>query len=75
VAQEVNKNVKVKKQPIKNIRFIYGILNFIGQNYFGSDMPTKILVEGVRKFVEIQQLKNGVDKVFETTDLQHLASG
>ncbi len=44
----------------------------MGQKYFGSKAPTKVLVELTAKLVEIQQSKNTADKVLEMPDLQHI---
>lgn len=47
----------------------------MGQKYFGSKAPTKVLVELTRKLVEIQLLEKTVVKVLETPDLQHFPKG
>lgn len=58
---------------MKTIRFkIKKFNDFTTQKYFGSKAPTKLLVEVVQIFVEMHLLKNQVDEVLETPDLQHV---
>lgn len=47
----------------------------MGQKYFGSKAPAKVLVELTGKLVEMHLSKKTNDKVFIMPDLQHFPKG